>query len=194
MSTKLKKIVIKGKRYTPAEKQAVVEYVSQFNAQNGRGGQAAASKKFSVSVLTVSAWLKAAAPTKAAKATKAAPAPKPVKAPKATKAVKATQVVPQGTRYTLEQKKEVLAYVAAVNASKGRGGMSEAAKKFKITPLTISVWIRKFGEASGSAPAKGTKAKAAPAGPSPKVIARLQSQVAKTEAMLSKVKALLATL
>lgn len=48
----------KGKRYTAKEKQQVVDFVNQHNAANGRGGAAAASKKFGVSQLTVASWLK----------------------------------------------------------------------------------------------------------------------------------------
>lgn len=189
MSTKTKKTIVKGKRYSPAEKQAVVDYVNQVNAQYGRGGQSAAAKKFSVSVLTVSAWLKAAGVSKSPKVAKAAEAPKASKG----SAKKATGKVPQGTRYTDEQKKVVLDYVAAVNASKGRGGMSAAAKKFKITPLTIGVWVRKYGQVGGTV-TKAPKAASVAAGVSAKVIAKLQSQMAKTEAALAKVKALLAAL
>ncbi|MCW1913079.1 hypothetical protein OJ996_05820 [Luteolibacter sp. GHJ8] len=48
----------KGKRYSTEEKQQVVDFVNQHNAANGRGGAAAASKKFGVSQLTVASWLK----------------------------------------------------------------------------------------------------------------------------------------
>mgnify|MGYP002626365662 FL=1 len=56
----------KGKRYTPAEKQQVIDFVNEVNASKGRGGQSAASKKFGISPLTISSWLKAggAAPKK----------------------------------------------------------------------------------------------------------------------------------
>lgn len=49
----------KGKRYTPAEKKEVVDFVNEVNASKGRGGQSAASKKFGISPLTISSWLKA---------------------------------------------------------------------------------------------------------------------------------------
>ena len=204
MSTKPKKTTPKSKRYTPAEKQAVVDYVNQVNADNGRGGQAAAVKKFGVSVLTVATWLKAAGAGKAPKAAKAAKAvaAKPAKAPKAA-AKKAGKSVPQGTRYTDEQKNVVLDYVAAVNAEKGRGGMSAAAKKFKITPLTIGVWVRKYGVAGGTvtkapkaakAPKAPTAVKApASAGVSPKMVVKLQAYVTKIDASLNKLKAALAS-
>lgn len=191
MSAKQTKKAPMGRRYTDAEKQEVINYVTDYNATQGRGGQAAAVKKFGVAALTITAWFKAfgldknaakpaakpaakvaakvakapkpakvakaAKPAKVEKPAKAAKAPKPVKvakpakaaapAPaKAVKAPKARKTSPQGTRYTTEEKMAVLDYVAEVNAAKGRGGMTAAAKKFKVTPLTVSSWIRKFGE------------------------------------------------
>ena len=59
MSTNAKKAGVRGKRYTPAEKQDIVSFVEKYNAENGRGGQSAASKKFGISQLTISSWLKA---------------------------------------------------------------------------------------------------------------------------------------
>ena len=55
MATKKSK---KGKRYTDAEKQKIVDFVNSYNEANGRGGASNASKKFGVSQLTVGAWLK----------------------------------------------------------------------------------------------------------------------------------------
>jgi transposase-like protein len=52
------KKAVKGKRYTADEKRRIVEFANQINAEKGRGGVAAASKKFGVSALTVSTWLK----------------------------------------------------------------------------------------------------------------------------------------
>ncbi len=57
MSTKTAKSN-KGKRYTDAEKQEVVDYVNEVNSAKGRGGQSAASKKFKISPLTISGWIK----------------------------------------------------------------------------------------------------------------------------------------
>lgn len=199
MSAKTKKTAPKGKRYTDTEKQAIVDYVNQVNAKAGRGGQAAAVKKFGVTALTISGWLKGAAPAKAAPAAPAkapapkaaakapAPAPKaaakaPAPAPKAAAKAPAPKApvkpikrkkAPQGTRYTDEQKKAVLDYVAAVNEQKGRGGMSAAARKFKITPLTVSAWITKFG--GGKSEGKGT--------------AKLLAKLAKAEAIIASIKA-----
>ncbi len=58
MSTSNKKDAVRGKRYKPEEKAKVVEYVSDYNASNGRGGQSSAAKKFGISQLTIASWLK----------------------------------------------------------------------------------------------------------------------------------------
>lgn len=60
MSTSNKKDIVRGKRYTAEEKSKIVSFVESYNAANGRGGQSAAAKKFGVSQLTVSGWLKGA--------------------------------------------------------------------------------------------------------------------------------------
>ena len=70
----------------------------------------------------------------------------PAKKASAKKAMK-------GKRYTPEEKSEILAFVEA----QGRGGQSQAAKKFGVSALTISNW-RKAG--GGSAAKATTKAKA----------------------------------
>jgi hypothetical protein len=50
----------KGKaiRYSAAKKREVIKFVNDFNQKNGRGGQAAASKKFKVGSLSIAKWLK----------------------------------------------------------------------------------------------------------------------------------------
>ncbi|MGC4013389.1 MAG: hypothetical protein QM755_02565 [Luteolibacter sp.] len=48
----------KGKRYTPEEKQTVVDFVNAANSEKGRGGVAAAVKKFGISGLTITSWVK----------------------------------------------------------------------------------------------------------------------------------------
>ena len=55
-----KKAGTKGKRYTADEKQAVVDFVNNHNAEHGRGGVAAAVKKFGATALTIAAWVKSA--------------------------------------------------------------------------------------------------------------------------------------
>ena len=48
----------RGTRYSTAMKQKVVEFVNTVNAEKGRGGAAAASRKFGVGQLTIGKWLK----------------------------------------------------------------------------------------------------------------------------------------
>jgi hypothetical protein len=55
-----KKASSKGKRYSAKQKQEVIDFVTSHNEKHGRGGATAASKKFSVSPLTVGNWLKSA--------------------------------------------------------------------------------------------------------------------------------------
>jgi transposase-like protein len=51
---------VSGRRYTPEEKNEVIDFVHQFNSENGRGGATAAANKYGVSMLTISNWMKAA--------------------------------------------------------------------------------------------------------------------------------------
>jgi lipoprotein-anchoring transpeptidase ErfK/SrfK len=161
MSTKSKKAPT-GVRYSDAQKQEIVNFVSQYNSEKGRGGQSAAAKKYNVTPLTIAAWLKASggkgktkAPAKAAKAAKQPKAPKPAKAAKDPSANK------KGMRYSAEQKQEVVDFVVDYNAANGRGGQSHAAKKFNLSVLTVSSWLKKLG-AKASGP-KSLKAAPAPA-------------------------------
>lgn len=50
--------VSRGKRYSTKEKAEILTFVDQYNAENGRGGAAAASRQFNVSQLTIGNWLK----------------------------------------------------------------------------------------------------------------------------------------
>lgn len=165
MSTITQKSGTKGVRYTDAQKKEVVDFVNEHNAANGRGGQSKAAEKFNISQLTVSTWLKSsgAAPKaeKKEKAPKPAKAPKAVKQPKAAKAPKAPKAPKagkgrSGTRYTDEQKKEVVDFAVNYNADNGRGGQSKAAAKFNISPLTVMAWLKAAG-------VKGSSKKAAKA-------------------------------
>jgi len=134
MSTKKKKVTTTGVRYSLAEKKEVVDFVKKYNSENGRGGQSAASAKFKVTPLTISTWLSNAgvkAPKKAAKVAKSA---------KASKAAGT-----KGVRYSPEKKQQVVDFVVAYNDKKGRGGQNQAAKKFKISVLTVSAWLKAAG-------------------------------------------------
>lgn len=72
----------RGVRYTPAQKQEVVDFVLAYNSANGRGGQSKAAEKFGLSVLTVSACLKGVGLSAKTAGPKAAKAGKAVKAVK----------------------------------------------------------------------------------------------------------------
>ena len=48
----------RGKRYTPAQKAKILAYVNEVNAKKGRGGAAAASRKFGISQITIGQWIK----------------------------------------------------------------------------------------------------------------------------------------
>jgi transposase-like protein len=179
----------KGIRYTDEQKKEITNFVADYNAANNRGGQAKASEKYGVSQLTISNWIKgsgtsskkgkkAAKAPKAAKAAKAAKAPKAAKAakaPKASKGEKAPKAAKKaksgrgGSRYTAEQKQEVVTFVADYNAANGRGGQSKAAEKFGVSPLTVMAWLKAAGVTKGSSkPAKAPKAtKAAKPGRKP---------------------------
>jgi transposase-like protein len=160
MSNTTNKASTKGVRYTDAQKKEVVDFTVNYNSANGRGGQSKASEKFNVSQLTISGWLKAAgAPSsKSAKAPKAPKASKAAKAPKVAKAPKAKDGAKLGSRYTPEQKQEVIDFVVAYNKANGRGGPSNASKKFGISPLTVVAWLKAAGESTvKNAPRKGAK-------------------------------------
>lgn len=51
----------------------------------------------------------------------------------------------RGTRYTSKQKANILLFVDKHNAKNGRGGAATAARKFGITQLTISKWMKETG-------------------------------------------------
>ena len=78
----------RGSRYTPEKKQEIIDFVTAYNAEHGRGGQSKAIEKYKVSAITCATWLKAV-DVPAAKAPKAPKAPKETKAPKAPKETKA---------------------------------------------------------------------------------------------------------
>lgn len=81
---------VKGIRYTASQKAAIVKFVIDNNSSTGRGGVAAATRKFNVSPITINNWLKkAGAPAtpkkgKASKASKATKKPTKVGLPSVT--------------------------------------------------------------------------------------------------------------
>lgn len=225
MSTTTKKKAAQGVRYTDAQKKEVVDFALSYNSTNGRGGQSKAAEKFKISPITIASWLKAGgasapkktgtvtkAPVKTAqapKAAKAAEAPKAVEAPKATKAAKAPKKAGKskaGTRYTPEEKKQVVDYVASYNATNGRGGQSKAAAKFKVSPLTVMAWLKASGgkptvkKAAKKGARKAAQAKAAKVEASGGFDSKLRSllalrqEIGKAEAALAQLNAKFRTL
>lgn len=149
----------KGRRYTPAEKKKVVDFVNEYNAAKGRGGQSEAAKKFNISQLTIAKWLKrdakggssSASPATASGAA-ADPAPKAKKAAKkgpkkAAKKSAKKAAGGKGQRYSAEEKQEILQFVVDYDRQHGRGGQSAAAEKYGVSPLTISNWKKSSGKA-----------------------------------------------
>ena len=63
----------------------------------------------------------------------------------------------KGKRYTAEEKQEVMDYVASVDGDNGRGGVAAAARKFGITPLTITAWKKRANGGSATSVAKGNR-------------------------------------
>ncbi len=159
-----------GIRYTGEQKKEIVRFVADYNAAKGRGGQNAAAKKFKVSPLTISSWLKdgAAKPAKAAVRTVAA------KAGKASNLAKTAR----GIRYSAERKKEVVNFVTSYNKAHGRGGQNQAARKFNLSVLTVSSWLKNAGVAPK--PSKAAKIQGA---------RRLLAQIRRMESALSALKA-----
>ncbi len=51
-----KKKMTKGKRYTTEEKQEVLDFVASVDSEKGRGGVAAAQRKFGITALTITNW------------------------------------------------------------------------------------------------------------------------------------------
>ena len=93
----------------------------------------------------------------------------------------------KGRRYTTKEKAEIIAFVDKVNAEKGRGGQSAASKKYKISPLTISSWIRS-GIGGGSVSSGGAASVAGPIGKKLSKLQALHDQIARAEKELGKLK------
>ena len=64
----------------------------------------------------------------------------------------------KGNRYSEGKRKRIIAFVDEVNSAKGRGGITAASKKFGVSPLSISNWIKKAGAraktVSGATPSR----------------------------------------
>jgi transposase-like protein len=185
MSTKTKKKAPTGVRYSDAQKKEVIDFVAEYNSAKGRGGQSAAAKKFKITPLTVAAWLKASGKKAKGSASKG-------KAAKAPAATKRTGVSKRGVRYSSQQKAEVVNFVKEYNAANGRGGQSQAAKKYGLSVLTVSAWLKSAGVKGGrTKTANAGKASAVPAGLNGKIASLIEvsDQLRKAESETARLRA-----
>lgn len=160
MSAKPKKKSATAVRYSAEDKKKILDYIKSYNAANGRGGQSAAVKKFKVAQLTIAGWLKG--PGKKA----------------AGKAAKGGKAGGKGQRYSAAEKQEVVRFVKEYNDANGRGGQNQAAKKFNLSVLTVSAWLKAAG-VKGAGKNSKKIAKAAKPAEAPK--AEKAAKPAKTE-------------
>jgi len=58
MTTSTEQKIVRGKRYSQEEKNEIVTFIQNYNAEHGRGGQTAAAAKFGAAQLTISNWMK----------------------------------------------------------------------------------------------------------------------------------------
>ena len=116
------------------------------------------------------------------------PSKKPKKNARKKSTPKAMGKGKRGARYTTQQKQQVVNYVHEYNAKHGRGGQSQAAKKFALSVLTVASWLR---SPQLSVSSKASKASSVPAGINPKVAALIEvsDQLRKAEAEVSKLRA-----
>lgn len=93
----------------------------------------------------------------------------------------------KGRRYSNKEKAEIIAFVDKVNADKGRGGQSAASKKYKISPLTISSWIR-AGAGSSAPVSVGGAVATGPIGRKLTQLQALHDQIERSEREIAKLK------
>jgi transposase-like protein len=117
---------------------------------------------------------KAGRPPKAAKAAMASKAPKAGKAGGRKKGN-------TGKRYSPEQKAEIVAFVN----SRGRGGISEACKKFKVSYIALRRWLEGAGVTAGNSKKAGR-----PAGGDKRAAATLKKAAAEAKALRKQITAL----
>ena len=47
----------RGRRYTPVQKKDVLDFINQVNRAKGKGGQAAAHRKYGIAQVTLKLWM-----------------------------------------------------------------------------------------------------------------------------------------
>jgi len=86
----------KGKRYSEEERAEIVQFITDFDKKNGRGGMKNASEKYGVSTVSIARWQNGAGKKKR-KYTKRAKAPKTT-----TAAVGASADAPRGRKPAIQ--------------------------------------------------------------------------------------------
>ncbi|MEX2579421.1 MAG: hypothetical protein WD342_10215 [Verrucomicrobiales bacterium] len=87
-----------AKRYDQKTKDEVVSFIENYNTEHGRGGQAAASKKYNLNPITIKSWLQKAGvktPGKSGKKTRGGA--RKAKAARTPQATGTSQAAPQKT-------------------------------------------------------------------------------------------------
>lgn len=114
-----------GKRYSPDQKAEIIKFINEFNAANKRGGLKAASEKYGVTVVTLSAWMKKAGKPKAKPATRKSTTPKAKvsrkrgRKPAARKAAPAAAAKVVGVDKALARMTEIRKEIAALEKEFG---------------------------------------------------------------------------
>lgn len=57
---------------------------------------------------------------------------------------KVTRKGMKAIRYPLSKKKQVVTFVQKVNQKNGKGGIAAAVRKYKVSALTITRWLKKL--------------------------------------------------
>ena len=93
-------------------------------------------------------------------------------------------------RYSVKEKEEILRYVESVNSKQGRGGQTAAVKKYGISALTISTWLRGNGvvPVSGRVSSNGTGGVIAKLGAVHAEIVAKEKELAALKAQFDKLK------
>ena len=134
--TAAKKSAVKGKRYTPAEKKEILDFIADHNAKNGRGGQTRAAEKYGVAQLTLSSWLKGGGKKAGKKASTKKAAAKKAATPAAAAAAPAAAKAPAATSGSLQVK---LAKLLELDKSIASTEAELAAMKKEFTTLKNSL-------------------------------------------------------
>lgn len=88
-------------RYTDEKKKEVVEFVKNYDQQNGRGGQSAARKKFEINPISIKKWcVEQGYTTPSSKKKGKKPTKRSTKTPAAVAAKSAAAPVKAGSRST----------------------------------------------------------------------------------------------